>query len=507
MYKNTASQKVPVFAWDAAANAPKTGDAANITARISKDGAAVAQSNDVAPTELDATHAKGIYLFDLTQAETNCDLFVLSPVSSTDNVQIEPVREYTVLKVPSVTLEDDSITAAKYDESTAFPVKHADADGTELGRVNNIAEAVYGRVVRYVSATGDDAYDGLSWNKPKLTGASTITAASDGDMILIGPGSFAGQTDASGKNKLLIRGAGPGQTVLTHDTAETFLIGNDFDLQGLAINNTEVYAGSAAYCLRGTSKNNLRLADVTFDGNDIAVGLSAMTGEIRLEHCDLEAAEYAIIVDGTSAEACRFYASDTTFQVRDWTTCSAVALLLMDCAFEIDRCIAVSSIPTGGVNYAMALNILRSSGVIQGSWIRGEVDAGDQQNTWGVVADSNTDVAVLDSYVSVSGTTTSYDLKNSGGTLAVGNTHYDEDKTSGTITAVGGCTEARLAELDAANLSATTDWLKDERIGKREIVGTQEIFYKEDGTELMRFNLFDSAGNASASNVRKRVKV
>ena len=63
MYKNVASQKIAVFAWDNANGLPKTGDAANISAQISKDGAATAATNDVAPTELDATDAKGVYLF------------------------------------------------------------------------------------------------------------------------------------------------------------------------------------------------------------------------------------------------------------------------------------------------------------------------------------------------------------------------------------------------------------------------------------------------------------
>ena len=94
LQKNVASQKVPVFAWDAAAGAPKTGDAANITAQISKDGAATAASDDANPTELEPTDAPGIYLFDLTQAESNCDLFVLFAKSSTADIDLDPVVDY-----------------------------------------------------------------------------------------------------------------------------------------------------------------------------------------------------------------------------------------------------------------------------------------------------------------------------------------------------------------------------------------------------------------------------
>ena len=96
MFKNVASQKLAVFAWDNATGAPKTGDAGNISAQISKDGGATAATNDVAPTELDATDAKGIYLFDMTQAETNADLVILSAVSSTADIDLQPVIIYTI---------------------------------------------------------------------------------------------------------------------------------------------------------------------------------------------------------------------------------------------------------------------------------------------------------------------------------------------------------------------------------------------------------------------------
>ena len=95
MFKNVASQKVAVFAWDNAAGVPKTGDAANISAQISKDGAACAATNDAAPAELDAVDAPGIYLFDMTQAETNADLISITPDSSTTDVVFRPIIIYT----------------------------------------------------------------------------------------------------------------------------------------------------------------------------------------------------------------------------------------------------------------------------------------------------------------------------------------------------------------------------------------------------------------------------
>ncbi len=101
MFKNVASQKLAVFAYDNATRAPKTGDAANIVAQISKDGAASSLITDTNPSEL-ASHP-GVYIFDLTQAETNADMIVVSSASTTANVTLEPVMLHTVLTVATIT--------------------------------------------------------------------------------------------------------------------------------------------------------------------------------------------------------------------------------------------------------------------------------------------------------------------------------------------------------------------------------------------------------------------
>lgn len=97
--KNAANQKVTVYAWDIVNDAPKTGDAANITAQISKDGAASAATNDTNPTELDSTNHPGVYVFDMTQAESNANMLNITPKSSTTGVIIEPVTIYTEASV------------------------------------------------------------------------------------------------------------------------------------------------------------------------------------------------------------------------------------------------------------------------------------------------------------------------------------------------------------------------------------------------------------------------
>lgn len=95
--KNTASQKLVVFAYTTGQTpyAPATDDAENISASISKDGAAGVPTNDVAPTEIDADNLPGFYAFDLTQAETNADVISVYAVSSTTANRVAPVIAYT----------------------------------------------------------------------------------------------------------------------------------------------------------------------------------------------------------------------------------------------------------------------------------------------------------------------------------------------------------------------------------------------------------------------------
>lgn len=114
MQKNIAGQKWIVFAFDRTDNTPKMGDATNITANLRLDGGAANAVDDVNPTELEG----GFYVFDITQAETNANMIVIAPQSSTADIQ--------VIGVPGV-----------YDTTPPnFVVMGIESDG-DLTRCNN----------------------------------------------------------------------------------------------------------------------------------------------------------------------------------------------------------------------------------------------------------------------------------------------------------------------------------------------------------------------------------
>jgi len=143
MFKNTASQKVIVYAIDSTTGLPKTGDAGNITAYITKDGGSATVSNDANPTELDATNLKGLYAFDTTQAETNCDLFALSSVSATASITLEPVVAYT-------------ITASTSPTATQIWAEALEGSTTAKQLMQYISSAMAGKVTGATTLDGTD---------------------------------------------------------------------------------------------------------------------------------------------------------------------------------------------------------------------------------------------------------------------------------------------------------------------------------------------------------------
>ncbi len=96
MFKNVATQYLELYAYDYSTGAPKTGDAANLTAYLSKDAGALTALGDTSATEISSTNAPGWYRFDLTQAETNFDNGLFSGKSSTANVVVVGSKERTL---------------------------------------------------------------------------------------------------------------------------------------------------------------------------------------------------------------------------------------------------------------------------------------------------------------------------------------------------------------------------------------------------------------------------
>jgi hypothetical protein len=195
IFRKKSGQKLAVYAYDpttAAGSDPSvTGDAANITAQVSKDGGASAATNDVNPTELDATNHPGIYLFDLSQAETDADMISVNPSSVTANVLLDPVVVYT-----SPNLVDNSYLifdaeVASVTDTTNFVLDNPAVDIDVEGALIIIRDA--SNNLAPILATGQGTYAG-STTKTLTVETAPATAVAAGDRISVLPVGEIGDT-------------------------------------------------------------------------------------------------------------------------------------------------------------------------------------------------------------------------------------------------------------------------------------------------------------------------
>lgn len=166
MFKNTASQKLTIFAFADAGHAtldagePVTGDAANITCKLSIDDAAASAVTDTNPTEVE----DGKYNFDLTQAETNGDKILFLPESSTAGVQ--------VVALPSLVI---------YTRSANIPLtaSEVNAEVVDALNVDTYAEPAQGAPAATASLVTKIGFLYKNWRNRKTQSATTFRLYND----------------------------------------------------------------------------------------------------------------------------------------------------------------------------------------------------------------------------------------------------------------------------------------------------------------------------------------
>ena len=112
MRKDIAGQLFHVVAFNASGRV--SGDAANITCTISIDGGTRVTTSDVNPTEIGTT---GVYVFTLSQAETDGHELSFIPSSSTSGVQVLGMPS-NVIYTSTVDLTANAISAVSSAAST-----------------------------------------------------------------------------------------------------------------------------------------------------------------------------------------------------------------------------------------------------------------------------------------------------------------------------------------------------------------------------------------------------
>jgi len=171
--KNKAGQKIGLIANNSTTGLPQTGDAANITAKISKDFGVAASVSDTNPTELDAVNFPGVYVFDLTQSETNADVLTIKATSTTANVSLE----IKTIETADLTDTENAVWDAAYASHTT-----AGTFGKLMDLLRKANRAIEGEVSGTPTTTAFDT---------NLTGYTT--GAFDSEVLVFVSGSLNGE--------------------------------------------------------------------------------------------------------------------------------------------------------------------------------------------------------------------------------------------------------------------------------------------------------------------------
>lgn len=211
--KNTSGQKLTVFAYDSTTNAPKTGDAANITAYVDKDNGGLNALADTSASEKSNTNAKGYYTFDLSQAETDATKLEFSAKSSTANVVVIAKPEVTWTIQVGGTGYPQADVADWGGNGAGFPVdnnlnpsvtvqswRDTDKDKTEPLVLNSTDSPTYPFVAPAdgTVSTGIDSYTTTDTGTTSSLVASGLSNTNDprlyrGQVIKVTSGTYAGK--------------------------------------------------------------------------------------------------------------------------------------------------------------------------------------------------------------------------------------------------------------------------------------------------------------------------
>lgn len=185
MFKNVASQKIQVFVFDTATGLGKSGDAANITLYVSKDNGAVTALADTSATEMDATNAKGVYVFDVSQTETNADYNVFTGKSSTSGIGVAPQFIYTrapnsgLLSIDSNGRVDVIKVAGTTQTARDLGASVLLSTGTGTGQLDFTSGVVKANVTQNAGSAITSA-SGIQEVKVASTATAAIAAIADG---------------------------------------------------------------------------------------------------------------------------------------------------------------------------------------------------------------------------------------------------------------------------------------------------------------------------------------
>lgn len=216
--------------------------------------------------------------------------------------------------------------------------------------LQSIAQQVYGRgSIYFVATNGDDSNDGLTWNKAKLSPKTTIEAASSGDMVIVGPGTFImGNNRIVCPDNVSLIGAGIDATTITSTITNSTI---------LKPGSNAVYRGFTILGAGGASSSQLAFGAYSGDSDSAFTNVIVQDVHLKawadgfytntstqctaiMRKCFVESGYDGIMAQGAGAH--QILLEDTHIRATAWSgvvsqnRCSAIGVLNGANAWIID---------------------------------------------------------------------------------------------------------------------------------------------------------------------------
>jgi len=273
----------------------------------------------------------------------------------------------------------DSLQAIRDRGDSAWTT--ATSVGLTTAGLQDIANLVHGAgTIYYVDTAGDDGNDGLSWDTAKLSPKTIIEAASSGDLVLIGLGTFAiGNQYIEVPDGVSVRGAGVAGTTVTftlnHSNYANIRPGSNARFGDLTIDAT--LGGSFAHNPLGakgqnTAFTNAYIWNVRIVGKSDALYISnASACTAIVENLTAECTFDSLIVGGGGAHVITLIRSRLIIDAGDVAestargvnqTCGTLRLSDVVISARNGGSVTYGIYATGGVIEAFDVKILTESG-------------------------------------------------------------------------------------------------------------------------------------------------
>ncbi len=295
----------------------------------------------------------------------------------------------------------------------------------------DVAQSVGNGISWFVETTGNDGNDGKSFDTSFLTLGAAESAASAGDRINIGAGTFTEQVVFS--KALQVYGRGSGVTIITSSNSGDVLTGaSGCILSGLTVISTSVGISTA---IAFSVKTNFIIRDCQAIGPTAGLSCSGCSN-FYMESCYVS----SIWDGGLFFGSFDFVISDTIFRTDGSTRTDREVRALGrpgDGLYYNCKFIATRAIQATEKTIAVNSDTTDVTMFVDCQFIASVTNVDSAADVIGIGIDgSDSNVTVVGGAVetSHSGSGNQYDLQRVAGELSVSGLSYDTTKTDGTIT-------------------------------------------------------------------------